>query len=65
MHALRSYIRDCDSTLEAFAGRVGVSRMTLYRAMRGQASLDLIRRIVAETEGAVTANDFLVREAAE
>lgn len=59
MHPLRTYLESTGTTLEAFAESVGVSRMTLYRAMRGETSLPVIRKIVAETGGAITANDFL------
>jgi len=43
-----------------FAKRIGVSKMTISRYVRGEAipKPDIMRRIVKDTKNKVTANDF-------
>ena len=58
-HPLRKYLDREGLSLRGFAERVGTTAATLSRVINGQdCSLDLIRRISAETDGVITANDF-------
>ena len=58
-HPLRIYLDKNNESLRAFADKVDTTAATLSRIINGQdCSLDLIRRISAETNGKVTANDF-------
>ncbi len=56
---LDSYLLDRKITEPDFAARVRVNQSTINRARKGQVpSPDVLRRIVAATEGEVTPNDF-------
>jgi len=58
-HPLRIYLDRKGLSLRGFAEQVGTTAATLSRIINGQdCSLDLIRRISTETNGAITANDF-------
>lgn len=56
MHPLRRYLRDLDEPVQDFADRVGASRQTLYRIIRGAQAPKpaLARRIVEATGGTVS-----------
>lgn len=60
-HPLRAYRVEQQISLQALADAVGVTKPTMSRIERGKQkpSLDLIDRLVSETGGAVTADDFL------
>ena len=62
-HALTRYRKSRSLSLGAFATLVGASTATISRLEGGlqDPSFDLVRRIVAETGGLVTADDFLGR----
>lgn len=66
-HPLRSYRRKNGLQLDDLAEKTGVSRSTLSRieTRRAAPSLDLVRRLIAATNGAVSATDFFQAEAAE
>lgn len=55
-HAIIEYAKRTKTTVSAIAEKAKCSRMTLYRLMRGEqnATLDLLQRISAATEGQVT-----------
>lgn len=59
-HPLLEYIRRSGTPLRQIAKTAGCSRMTLYRLMRGEqnATIGLIQRVSAATNGAVAAEDF-------
>lgn len=61
VHPLRAYREKHGLALEALARRVGRTRQSMSRIERGKQkpSLDLIDRLVSETGGAVSADDFL------
>ena len=61
-HPLRAYRQKHDITLEQLAKSVGTSKGFLSKIENGRQapSLSLIKRLVAATQGTVTANDFLV-----
>lgn len=65
MH-LSDYLRDRGETTTHFAGRVNTSRVSISRIIhrRQMPSAELMKRIHAATDGAVTANDFVHAEAA-
>lgn len=58
---LADYLRQNDITAAAFADLIGMSDSHLSLIMSGKrgASLAVVQRISAATEGAVTADDFL------
>lgn len=57
---LSDYLTTNDLTDAAFGERIGVSGVSVHRYCAGERipALDVMRRIIAETGGAVTANDF-------
>jgi len=66
-HPLLEYIRNSGTPLRQIAKDAGCSRMTLYRLMRGEqnATMGLIQRVSAATNGAVAAEDFFPQPAPE
>ncbi len=60
-HALRTYRQNTNVTLDRLARNVGVSKSFLSKieAYKARPSLSVVDRIVAYTNGVVTANDFL------
>lgn len=66
-HPLLEYIRSSGTPLRHIAKTAGCSRMTLYRLMRGEqnATIGLIQRVSAATNGAVAAEDFFPQTAPE
>jgi transcriptional regulator with XRE-family HTH domain len=60
-HALRKYRHEAGKSLQEVAERSKTTRATLSRIENGLQipSLDLVKRIIEATHGAVTANDFL------
>lgn len=58
---ITEFIAETELTDAAFAARIGVSRQALHRYKTGERRPEwgVIERIVAATNGAVTANDFL------
>lgn len=66
-HPLAAFISKSGETMTAFAKRTSTSRMTLYRLMKGEqnATIDLLRRISAATNGEVVVTDFIEAEAAQ
>lgn len=59
---IAQWLKEQDVTATAFAARIGVSISTVTRIARGEVtpSPDTLRKIMAETGGAVTANDFFM-----
>jgi transcriptional regulator with XRE-family HTH domain len=58
-HPLITHLQKKHETLTAFAKRIGMSRMQLYRIMNGESTTtDRIRMISAATGGAVSVSDF-------
>jgi DNA-binding phage protein len=59
-HPLLDYSRRSGTPLRQIAKDAGCSRMTLYRLIRGEqnATIGLIQRVAAATNGAVSAEDF-------
>ena len=57
---LDAYLRDTADTAEALASRVGTTGASISRIRRGEQNitLDLAKRIVAETGGSVTLDDL-------
>jgi transcriptional regulator with XRE-family HTH domain len=62
---LSSYLKKSGVTAAEFAKRIGVDKTTVYRYIRGERipNRDALSRIMEETEGAVTANDFFCQSA--
>ena len=60
---LSAYLRLTDTTMQAFAARIGVSNPTVHRWCHGKAfpAWEKIPAIEAATDGAVTAEDFVPR----
>ncbi len=60
-HPLRRYRKDTETTLDALAEKIGATAATLSRIETGKQdpSLDLVRRLIEATGGAVSASDFL------
>jgi transcriptional regulator with XRE-family HTH domain len=60
-HPLAKFSSENNISIAAIAEKAGVSRMTIYRLMKGEqnATIDLLTRVSAATGGKVTANDFL------
>ena len=58
---LGDYLSEQQLSLEAFAGRIGAHKSSVYHYVHGMRwpHADIMRRIVAATHGAVTPNDFL------
>jgi len=55
-HPLTDYLNAAGESVTDFAQRVGVSRMQVYRLINGEGvSLDMIDRVSAATNGAVSA----------
>ena len=55
-HPLTDYLTAAGESVTDFANRVGVSRMQVYRLINGEGvSLDMIDRVSAATDGAVSA----------
>jgi transcriptional regulator with XRE-family HTH domain len=61
VHMLRVYRQQNKLSLAAVAAAVGVSKATIGRIEQGlqTPSLELMFRLVNETNGAVTPNDFM------
>lgn len=57
---LASYLEENNLTATAFADRIGVAIATVTRAARGEImpSPETMKRIMQETNGKVTPNDF-------
>lgn len=67
-HPLTEHLKAKGESLTAFAAKIEMSRMQLYRIMSGQSTTtDTLRKISAATDGAVSVSDLLVvaHEAAE
>lgn len=66
-HPLAQYRSTANLTRDALAKLAGTSRQTIHRIENGDQtpSLDMIRRLVAVSEGALSLEDFLTLEAAE
>ena len=60
-HAMRRYRREKALPLDALADATGVSRGTISRIERGKQnpSIDLVRRLIAASGGALSAQDFI------
>jgi transcriptional regulator with XRE-family HTH domain len=59
-HALTAFRRRHNLTLAAFAERIGVGKSAVYKWETGACPRPaMMARIVAATNGAVTANDFI------
>lgn len=59
-HPLTKYLSDTNQTVTAFAERVGVSRMLVYRVIKGgNTSVERLRQISAATNGAVSIGDLI------
>lgn len=61
-HVLRQYREGAGISVADFSKALSVSRQSLYRIEAGDQtpSVDLLRRIVEVTSGAVTPNDMLL-----
>lgn len=62
-HPLTRYLDDTDVGRTELARLAGTSRQTIHRIERGEQSpsLDLVARIIAATEGKLSADDFMPR----
>lgn len=60
-HPLIKFSNEADVSIAAIAEKAGVSRMTLYRLMKGEqnATIDLLSRVSAATDGKVPVSAFL------
>jgi len=59
-HAVAAYRRRHGLTMEALGAKVGVAKATIFRIETGEdASLDLIRRLIAISDGELEAGDFI------
>ena len=59
-HPLKRHLAETGETLTSFADRNGISRMHIYRVMKGvNTSVDRLRRLSEATGGAVTISDFI------
>jgi DNA-binding XRE family transcriptional regulator len=60
-HAMRRYRKEKGLPLDALAKAVNVSRGTISKIETGRAlpSVGLIRRLIAATDGALSADDFV------
>lgn len=65
-HPLIAYADRSGKTVTAIAKKAGCSRMTLYRLINGEqnATLDLLSRVSAATDGEVPVSVFLRERAA-
>jgi transcriptional regulator with XRE-family HTH domain len=63
-HPLILYTERTGKTVSQIAKAAGCSRMTLYRLVKGEqnATIDLLQRVSAATDGAVTTSDLLPAE---
>lgn len=66
-HPLTAYAARTGRSFTDIAKAAGVSRMTLYRLVRGEqnARISLLEQISAATDGEVAASDFLPRHTKE
>lgn len=66
-HPLNEYLERTGRSLTEIAAAAECSRMTLYRLMKGEqnATIDLLHRISAATNGEVDASAFLRGETAQ
>lgn len=66
-HPIFRYAADHQVTLAAIAERARCSRMTLYRVITGKqnATIDLLKRISAATDGQVSVSEFLASNVRE
>lgn len=57
---LKSYLQKNDLTETAFASKAGIPQATINRYVRGERfpTLEMIRKLDAATEGAVTFRDW-------
>lgn len=64
---LSSYLKKSGVTAAEFAKRIEVDKTTVYRYIRGERipNRDALSKIMKETDGAVTANDFFCLGAAD
>jgi transcriptional regulator with XRE-family HTH domain len=60
-HALTRYRKARGLTIDALAAKIGTSKATISRLEGGlqDPSFALVRRIIAETDGEVSADDFV------
>jgi transcriptional regulator with XRE-family HTH domain len=60
-HPLTRYRKARGLTIDAFAAKIGASKATISRLEGGlqDPSFALVRRIIAETEGEISADDFV------
>lgn len=60
-HPLAKFSATANVSIAAIAEKAGVSRMTLYRLMKGEqnATIDLLTRVSSATGGAVPISDLL------
>ena len=65
MHALEKFLISRGLTQEAFAELIGSTQESVSRYISGERTprRDVMVRIIAATDGDVTANDFLPRDA--
>lgn len=65
-HPLVKYLNRTGRTMTEIAEKAGCSRMTLYRLIKGEqnATIDLLSKISAATDGEVPAATFINRESA-
>jgi len=63
-HPLVRYLDKTGRTMTEIAEKAGCSRMTLYRLIKGEqnATIDLLSKISAATNGDVPATAFMNRE---
>lgn len=60
-HPLAKFSTDANVSIAAIAERAGVSRMTIYRLMKGEqnATIDLLKKVSEATGGKVPVSAFL------
>lgn len=60
-HPLAKFSADANVSIAAIAEKAGVSRMTLYRLMKGEqnATIDLLIKVSAATNGKVPVSAFI------
>lgn len=65
-HALKEYLENTGETQTAFADRVGVNRLTIYRIIKneGEFTTGLIKRVIEATDGHLKPSDFFSEAAA-
>ncbi|WP_405023178.1 helix-turn-helix domain-containing protein [Mesorhizobium sp. BE184] len=66
-HPLAKFSSETNVSIAAIAEKAGVSRMTLYRLMKGEqnATIDLLSRVSSATGGAVPVSELLPRAPSE